>query len=436
MFFKLLRVAVIPLAWLLVCPPARAIKSWESEDGDYSLELTGSERLTGAFLHNPDIPALFPDGDDGLGSSVTRLLMHGDLGKILGYEANFFLELSRTPPLLVGGAFDTAGSFETPYRTRYMEGEFWENGSMVGRGGVDRLAFVLDVEPVKISVGRLPVNYSVTNIFTPNDFFAPFSATAINTVYKPGVDALRISLAPGMLSSIELLGVLGSDDKDVPSWSRSALLLRARTVVNEVEWALLGGKLAERWALGGSMQASAGPFNIRTEGHVGFPDHNGDFELDDPELSLLSGDSRRWNTVHARLAAGFDVMFNWHNASIGCEYFYLSDGARGADEYPGRLDYLYPDDLLFLGRHYLGVTMGGEIIPILQLVAMGMLNMQDHSGLAVVTLVYSIADEADLVFGVMTPWGRAPDTSGLVPELQSEYGQSPLNLFFETRVYF
>ena len=61
-----------------------------------------------------------------------------------------------------------------------------------------------------------------------------------------------------------------------------------------------------------------------------------------------------------------------------------------------------------------------------------------------VTLVYNIADEADFVVGVMAPWGKRPtvDTAAAaptipaIPTLNSEYGQSPFNLFLETRFYF
>ena len=131
-----------------------------------------------------------------------------------------------------------------------------------------------------------------------------------------------------------------------------------------------------------------------------------------------------------------DVLFTWHNSHISCEYMYLSDGAPTTDRYLTRAEHFYPDDQLYLARHYLGLSLGGEIIPILQLMAMGLLNAQDLSGLAIITLVYNIADEADFVAGIMAPWGKRPTTDTVIPTLNSEYGQSPFNLFLETRFYF
>jgi len=100
----------------------------------------------------------------------------------------------------------------------------------------------------------------------------------------------------------------------------------------------------------------------------------------------------------------------------------------------------YPDDPAYLGQVYLGLGAGGEIIPILRLQALLMLNARDGSGLGSLSLVYSIADEADFVGGLLLPWGEkpspAPDTPGGMPTLTSELGLVPLTLFLETRFYF
>ncbi|RLB62746.1 MAG: hypothetical protein DRI90_08345, partial [Deltaproteobacteria bacterium] len=229
--------------------PAWAIGSAENDDGDVTIDAIGSQRLTGAFLHYRDMPPPFPQEDDSLLGSITRLLLTGDLGEIWRYEANLFVDLSRQPLGALSGAFASAGSFEatTPYRSDLLTWGFWEEGSLRGSMGIDRLSFDALAEPLKLTAGRFPVNYSVTNIFTPNDFFAPFSPTAINTIYKPGIDALRLNLALGPMSGLEVVQVAGFRQSGEPAWGRSALLARASTVWWDFEWALLGGKLAERW---------------------------------------------------------------------------------------------------------------------------------------------------------------------------------------------
>lgn len=419
-------------ALLLEAPAAHAIGSVASDDGDPSLDVIGSARLTAGYFRFRDMPEPLSTEDDGVVSTVLRLILTGSLAAEVGYEANLYADVSRLPESLMGGSFATAGAFEgaTAYRSDYLSWSFWQRGAVEGSMGIDRLALDLDVAPVLLSAGRFPINYSVTHIFAPNDFFAPFSATAINTVYKPGVDALRMLLSAGELSTIETVQVLGYDGDGHAEWARSAALGRASTVLWDFEWALLGGKLAERWVGGGSLQGGLGPIGVRAEGHVGMSDGDGDGSLDD-------GDVGR-DELHGRLAAGVDVPFEWQNAHIAAEYAFVSDGAGEAADYFARATRWFPDDQPFLGRHYVGVSMRGEIIPILVASAMGIVNVEDGSGLAGLALSYSAADEVDLVAGVQLPWGRGPvaDGSALGVAPESEMGLWPLAAYAESRIYF
>jgi len=412
---------------------ARAIG--EAENDRASIEAIGAGRILGAYLHYPDIDLLYPGGDDALAAGVLRIILDGGLGEYLDYEVNFYNDFSRTPGSALAGAFATVSDFQTPYRTRYLSWDYWEDGTVNGQLGLDRLKLHFRSDPISLTAGRFPINHSVTYIFTPNDFFAPFSATSINKIYKPGVDALRFSIAPGMLSTIELVGVMGYGDDDVPAWGKSAVLLRASTVLWNFEWALLGGKLAERWVTGASFQGEAGPIGLRGEGHVGFPDQAGDGSLDD-----LDGDDETNDHIHGRFAAGLDVMFEWHNATIGAEYAFFSDGAGSASAYLGRAMRFFPDDQFYLAQHYVGVSLGGEIIPILRANAVVLFNAIDYSGLGVVSLIYSIADEADFLGGVMIPWGEQSVEVSAPPEvgvtLGSEFGIMPVTVFLESRFYF
>lgn len=404
-----------------------------SEDGDYSIEAIGSGRLTGAYLHMPNVPALFPNGDDALVAAVMRLILEGELGLYVDYDVHLYTDLSRVPAIGLGGSFVTAGSMRSPYRTTYLDAEPWKDGTVSGKLGIDRLAVHVSVDPVRLSLGRFPINYAVTKIFTPNDFFAPFSATAINTVYKPGVDALAVNVATGMLSSVEVVGVMGYADTTAPAWRKSALLARAATVLWNFEWAVIGGKLAQRWIVGASSQGEIGPIGLRAEGHVGFPDQDGQGGMDD-----LNADGR--DVIYGRLAGGLDVLFEWRNSHMSAEYLFVSDGAHRPGSYEERAGRLFPDDLVFLGRHYAGLSAGMELIPILRASVLGMMNVEDFSGLAALTFVYSIADEADFVAGLMVPWGAVPQVTGpatnLVLDLRSEFAVMPVTVFLESRFYF
>ncbi|MEZ4381865.1 MAG: hypothetical protein R3A79_10970 [Nannocystaceae bacterium] len=405
-----------------------AAKAEKRKKVDLDKVFGGSLRLTGAYLHFDDEPYLFPTGDDGLGVAVGRVTVDADAGEHVSFEVNGFVDLTRSPLGSLSGAFSSAGQTASVYRTEYLGATFWENGAMRGTVGLDRAAATFKAGPVKLDVGRLPINYSVTGLFAPNDFYAPFSATAVNRIYKPGVDAMRLSIAAGMLTTVDVVGVLGYDDDGVPSWARSSVLTRAGVVAGGFEWGALGGKVAERWVVGGSTQGDAGPIGLRGEFHVGFPDADADADLKDDEWA-----------IHVRAAGGPNVSFAWHNTTLSLEYMYISDGAKTPSQYLGRTAAIFPDTVPFLARHYISPSFGLDVVPILRAATFALVNANDGSGLAGGSLVYNVADESDFILGLFVPWGAGlqglqPSTG--LPRVGSEYGLTPLVLYLESRVFF
>ncbi|MBU1656470.1 MAG: hypothetical protein KJ558_16890, partial [Gammaproteobacteria bacterium] len=116
----------------------------------------------------------------------------------------------------------------------------------------------------------------------------------------------------------------------------------------------------------------------------------------------------------------------------------FSDGADAPDDYLTRAQALFPDDLGFLGQHYAGVRVAGEIIPILGVSVAALLDAADGSGLAITSLRYDVADEAVFTGGLLLPWGRkqAGDATPAAASLTSEFGLWPVAAFLETRIHF
>lgn len=423
----ILYAATLFLSLIFLIPaPSHAFYQIESASGSRTLEAVGYARLTGAYLRYPDLPVLFPEQNEWLAAGVGRLILDGILGPHVDYEFNGFIELSRGPALLLGGTFETPGTLISPYRTPRLTWDFWEDNETKGQLGIDRCSFSFHAQPIDASVGRMPINFSVTNVFTPNDFFAPFSPTAINKIYKPGVDALRVTVATGSMGAVEAVAVLGSNPKGNPDWDYSAVMGRASMVFKNFQWAVLGGKLARRSVVGASLQGAVGRLEIRSEGHIGFPD--------------LQGPARREDDPYFRMAVSLDVPFTWRNASVGVDYQFLSDGASSPAGYTPRARAFFPDDFLYLGKHYVGLTAGVDILPIVRLNTLTLINAGDGSGLVSLMGIWNMWDEADLVAGFIAPWGASPS---LGPDpllnpvvLNSEFGASPFTAFLEVRLYF
>ncbi|MEE9384326.1 MAG: hypothetical protein V3V08_13055 [Nannocystaceae bacterium] len=436
-------VSFVSLAWatsVVVSVVVSVAASGSAVAGErfvYSMGAAGSVRMTGAYMHFPELDLPLPPADDGLGGSVVRLMLDGGLGRFLDYELNAFGDLARGSAM--GGSFGTAGAVAGPYRSRYLEWDYWDEGAVDGSLGLDRANLLFLAEPYEVQIGRFPINYSVTAIFAPNDFFAPFSTTAINKIYKPGVDAVHLGVAPGPLSTWSVDAVMGHDtDDDTPSWSHSALLLRASTVRWNVEWAAMGGKLAQRWVIGGTTQGQLGPVGFRAEGHAGVRDGSRERSTDGP--GGAEGAEGAEDSVHGRVVGGLDLPLSWRGAMAGVEYMYVSQGAFVPDDYLARMSTFFPEEQPFAGRHYGGATFGLELTPLLRGGVMALGNLADGSGLLAANLAYSVADEADFAMGMFVPWGKRPTGNGggpdTRPRLRSEFGGMPVVMYLETRFFF
>jgi hypothetical protein len=273
---------------------------------------------------------------------------------------------------------------------------------------------------VDIILGRQPVNLATTFYFSPNDFFAPFAAQTFYRVYKPGVDALRLEVRLGDLSQLSLISVLGyrPDQASDTGWgsrpdsSRTSYVGRISTNLNNFEWALVAGDLAEADILGGSFQGELFKWlGVRAEGHVAWPDSSGQ----DPHGELAMGIEHRWeNSLDMRL-----------------EYFYHGSGFAAAAGYASGAS-LNSGQGSYLGRHYSALGIGYEFTPVLtgQMALIG--NLTDNSLLSSINAVYSLSNESEISVTIAAPSGRKPD--GL--NIRSEFGLYPCSLNIEWRWYF
>jgi hypothetical protein len=269
---------------------------------------------------------------------------------------------------------------------------------------------------VDIKIGRQPVNFASTFYFTPNDFFAPFSAETFFRVYKPGVDAARVDVALGDLSIFSAVHVLGypADPSNVGGWGdspdseRASTVARASTVLLDSEWAVLGGVVRENRIIGGSIQGELFDWlGVRFEGHVSTP-QDGDDSVSETSLGL----------EHQ-----FTSTF-----TMNAEYFSHGAGSASASEY-----FLSAGDTgLYLGREYLALGAGYQISPLLTSSFLYMTNLTDKSGLVSAYFVYSVSDEGEASLGINLPYGEKP---GLYT-FESEFGAMPVSANLEYRVYY
>lgn len=391
---------------------ATAFASWQTHagQGEAQLLLRGFAMATS----NPEQGFLYRKKNETSAGGLARLIMQHDTPSRLQLNVNAY---ASWQPAYAGMGTAPAGT----ERSSMLQ---WRK-PMHGHTQlvVDQLHLQGNVQRMDITLGRQPVNLATTFYFTPNDFFAPFAADTFYRSYKPGVDALRLEVRTGDLSQLSLIGALGyqADRQRGNGWStqpsiqRSSAIAHYSMVVNDQEWAVLGGRVRQANVLGASLQGEYFSWlGLRAEGHITF----------------ASGNQPR----HLETSLGLEHRFA-SSLELRSEYFYHGAGARHLSGYTtttARLATQPADISPYLARHYLAFGGSYEVSPLLTTSAVLIRNMSDASLLGSLYAVYSLSDESELVTSLSAPFGRKP----LGASMQSEFGSYPRSASIEWRGYF
>jgi hypothetical protein len=391
--------------------PALAFYEWQSDDG--SFDLRALVRGFGIVYENPENQFFYEDKSDAGAAAIARLIMHARAGQHLGFEVNAY------QTYIPASMASRLGSLGTPLdveRSSALEWSFSDDDYV--HLAIDRLNISCSYNRLDLIAGRQPINLATTFYFTPNDFFAPFSAQAFYRMYKSGVDAVRAEVRLGNLSQLSLISVLGYEresDSDTgwsrdPDWHRTSYVGRISKTFRDFEWALLGGVVREADVIGGSLQGELFQWlGIRSEGHFADPDDS------QRNLELSLGIEHRWeNSLNLRL-----------------EHFYHGNGASSVSDYD-----ITPTaaqgNSIYLGRNYTALGIGYEFTPLLNAEMLTIANLIDHSYLLSFNAIYSLSDEAELATNLGVPIGKKPEGN----EIKSEFGLYPYTVSIEVRCYF
>jgi len=396
----------VTLLLLTLSVPALAFYEWQSDDG--SFDLCALVRGFGIAFENPE-------KSDAGAAAIARLIMHARAGQHLGFEVNAY------QTYIPASMTSRQGSLGTPLdveRSSALEWSFSDDDYV--HLAIDRLNISWSYNRLDLIAGRQSINLATTFYFTPNDFFAPFSAQVFYRVYKPGVDAVRAEVRLGNLSQLSLISVLGYErdpDSDTgwsedPDTDRASYVGRVSTVFRDFEWALLGGVVREANVMGGSLQGELFQWlGVRAEGHVAYPDDS----LWDPYSELCVGVEHRWeNSLDLRL-----------------EQFYHGSGAGSISDY-GATPAAAQGESVYMGRDYTALGVGYQFTPLVNTEMLAIANLTDRSYLLSFNAIYSLSDEAELAVNLGVPIGKKPEGA----EIKSEFGLYPYSVNIEVRGFF
>ncbi len=372
------------------------------------------------FLRLEQLPLQEVLGESGslsrrdTGLLILRLTGAGFFGQHVRLEIHPLLQFAA--PSLSGPAGLATSTTPTFLPLEHV---FTDNPEFELVGSFDRLNLRIELNRVRIVIGRQAVTWGVAYFWPSLDLFAPFSPRRVDRDYKPGVDAIRATIPLGAVSEIEVIGaILG------PSLSRDGTLgALTRFNLGPLDWGLMGGKFHRDTVAGSFLTTDAWGTGLR--GEVSWT------QSGDPE------DRVRDRRTFWRAAAGVDRQLT-STLTLTTEFSFNGYGASQASDYLywGIADRVLRGEINALGRFYAGVSGVWRFHPLGTLTNTLLVNGQDPSALWVPSFQWSTSNNSDVLAGAQIGIGKGLQLSGMGPVPQSEYGLVPHTLFAAIRMYF
>ncbi|MHB8811489.1 MAG: hypothetical protein ACYC9M_15990 [Desulfobulbaceae bacterium] len=404
------------LFFSLVVAPVRCLALYQYTGEESGLTISAAVNAGLGVAVNPRNTWLYAERHDELWSGDLRLLADGFVGERLRGRLNILENIRSASSIHLPGGFAASDVERSALFSSQQHASDTTRADLVLDGG----SLTWGTESRALTLGRQPVQFTVTSSFSPNDFFAPFAPQQFYRVYKPGVDAVRYEHRLADLTQFSLVGVLGyEEDPDsangwsrAPDWQRTSVLGRYVRSAGRLEWGMLAGVIREDNIVGASLQGELTDWlGLRAEGH--YRDSNQD--------AVGSGSMLSVGLEH-RFASSLTVRLEQLYNSFG--YSSIAEADRALAQ--GTLEPGY------LGQLYSAFDAGYEISPLLIGEFLYLHNWTDGSHSFSFYAVYSLADEAELALQVTLPEGKGPD----VHSLGSELGMQPLRVALEYRHYF
>lgn len=284
---------------------------------------------------------------------------------------------------------------------------------------LERIAYKKRFGATSLSVGRQPIDWGAGRFWQPLNVFGAFAPTALDTDYKPGIDAAVFNWYPSDFSSLTAVYALAPhDDRTIKN---SGALHYQRQVGQTSQFALLAGEVIGQRQLGASFESDWRGIGWRIEAlHT--------------QAKQTGGNTLFW-------IAGVDYQFD-KGTLVSAEWYHNGRGASSEADLPVLLtDRLVTSGLQpQLSQRVLGLSVQQDITPLISasytLLATPLKDAAGsyHSSLLhQLSLVYSLSNESDLLLSMSLGTGKGLDAQA---RPRSEFGATPTNATLRWRHYF
>ena len=368
---------------------------------------TGGDVRYYQFLTLENLPGQREHSEFG----VLRLKASSWLSDAWSFEIHGVLE-ATAPARAAVSSIATGGT------RRYfdLEADLKDDPDLFVGAEIDRLTLRLDQPGYRLTIGRQAVTWGVNYFWPALDLFAPFAPQRIDRDYKPGVDAVRLTVPTGDFSEWDL--ILAGQGRDFSEDFSLAVLRRWNVRLSDL--GLMAGSFHRDVVLGGFFVTDWAGYGVR--GEIAYTRSGDDFD------DRLDRDSF-W-----RGSLGLDRQLN-EDWMLTTELAWNGFGTDTAAQYLAfaQADRISRGEVNALGQLYLGTSLAWQAHPLLTVNTTLLANLDDQSMLLQPGATWSLSDESSLLFGLILGFGDDLSPGG-VP--RSEYGAVPATAWASLKFYF
>ncbi|MCB0273811.1 MAG: hypothetical protein KDI06_03300 [Calditrichaeota bacterium] len=263
---------------------------------------------------------------------------------------------------------------------------------------LDRLYLRQDFDWGNLTAGRQRVAWGSGRIWNPTDLFNPVNPLAFDKLEKDGADLLTGQIYLGNFTDLTLVV------NPLESSESSNAGFRFRTNYRTYDLAVTGGYFDKRAVLGGDFAGNLWVAGFRGEG-------------------IVSADPDSLGRNYLSYILGVDLQFTPLIYGL-VEFHFNGRGGETPSQYD--LEGLSEGRLLNLGRRYLFIQTTYQIHPLVMLLAGHNINLDDRSGLVLLSATWSWRANADLSAGSQIFYGNPGD----------EYRYYPASYYLKLQVHF
>ncbi len=302
-----------------------------------------------------------------------------------------------------------------------LEGTLTQGATTRVDHNLDRLAIKLALPFGDLTIGRQVLSWGTGRFFNPTDVLSPFPPTAVDREVRRGFDAVRMAIALGETTQLDVLYLPQQKAED------NGGVVRFQTNLLDWDGSVSLGKYVKDMVAGFDLVGDIGVVAVHAEGAYTL------------ELQGFGTDSISVGEHFFRGVLGADFKLH-ERVILATEYSFNGFGSQDPSRYASILSSsrALRGEVFGAGMHVAAIAASYRASDLLSAQLAVLCNVTDPSALAFASVEYSFTQSVLVRAGASVPIGRGPDPTSVLTSsrgLRTEYGSGSYSAFVQVGLY-